>query len=771
MKPSRIAVLSASICFALSLASSAPRLLAEDAESAPAASLGWAFQPLRNLAPPRVRSELRVRTPVDAFVLARLEAAGLDLSPEADRATLIRRVTLDLTGLPPTPAEVASFVADSADDAYDRLVDRLLASPRYGERWGRHWLDLVRYAESDGYKSDRYRPDAWRYRDWVIDAFNRDMPYDRFLAAQLAADQIAPDDGELAVATGFLRHWPLEDNGRLLPEMWQTVLAEVTDVTGSAFLGLTLGCARCHDHKFDPISQRDYFGLQAFFATMAPRNDLLVGSPKILAEYEEQKREWEAATSDVRRRLEALEEPHRRGAEIAKSRKFPLEVQRIATLDPNERTVRERQIMMIGGHELHPSEKDMLARMPKDVKVQWEALRKELAQFDDLKPASLPRARGIRELDGQPPPVVVPDDSTGDPISPRFLPAVRAGGRPATGAVASTSLTADAPERAPPARQDTDASYPRGRRAALADWITGDASHLSARVMVNRLWQHHFARGIVETPSDFGKQGGAPTHPDLLDWLARQFIESGWSIKEMHRVMVRSSTYRQQPLRSATDGRLERDPENRLLSRRTPSRVEAEVLRDSILATSGELALGMRGASVFPVLPKGISERYAWKPTDDSAAQSRRSVYLAVKRNMKLPLLDSFDLPDNHFSCAQRAETTTPSQALLLLNGDWMLERAQRFAGRLLRESEVDPGALVDRAYSIAFGRKPNARERDAGTRFLREQSKIVAERLEREEPVARPVNGPADVETAFGVALVDYCHALWNVSEFVYVD
>ena len=716
----------------------------------------WAYQKPTSPTVPPVDATgadpgVRARNPIDAFVLARLSGVGLALAPQADRRTLIRRATIDLHGLPPTPREVANFVADARPDAYGRLLDRLLASPRYGERWARHWLDLARYAESDGYKSDRPRRGAWHYRDYVIRAFNADKPYDRFVREQLAGDELAPDDAEAAVATGFLRHWPLEDNGRQLPEMWQTILNEVTDVTGQVFLGLTVGCARCHDHKFDPIPQRDYYRLQAFFATMAPRDDILVGSPDELTSYFEKQRRWSEAASQARARLRDFEKPFLRGAALKKREKFPDEVQRIVAIPEARRSVREQQILRIGGAELHPSQKDMQGRMSTEDKDHWGELKKELAAFDALRPRGLPLARGIVTLLGAPPTTRIPDVPDAESLEPDFLSVLRS--------------TTDA-------RLAASVAGKSERRTALAVWLTSRENPLTARVMANRLWQHHFGRGLVATSEDFGVQGTPPSHPLLLDWLAGALVEDGWSLKRLHLLILHSHAYRQSTVgRDPERGRAV-DPDNRLWWRRTARRLDAEVLRDSILSTSGELNHRMYGEGVYPELPVDYITSYRWDATKDRAQRNRRSCYLAVRRNAHLPLLKTFDVPDTFASCARRTETTTPAQALVLLNSRWVLEEAQEFAGRLLRES--DSHETVDwirRAFELLYGRAPTREELDVSKRFLRDESAILGKRLDLGEPVALPPHVPTGVQRSTAAALVDFCHSLWNTNEFLYYD
>lgn len=707
----------------------------------------WAFRSVRSTTPPEMVSQGGVH-PVDAFVLARLERRGLSLSPEASRETLIRRLTIDLHGIPSLPEEVERFVADSRPDAYERLIDRLLASPRYGERWARHWLDLVRYSESDGFKTDAIRPFAWRYRDYVIRALNADKPYDRFITEQLAGDEITPVTGDALVATGFLRLWAWECNNRVLPLLWQRILNDVTDVTGQTFLGLTVACARCHDHKIDPISRKDYHALMAFFAGMGPHDDLPVGTTAEIDDYHRALRVWEDETRELRSEVESFKRPYFRQAQRDGAKKFPESVQRIVAKPPEERSDWEKQIMLIGGPELMVSQGELESVMPKDVREKWDALKERLAVFEKRRP-KFPLARGVRDMSASPPPTRISDDPSAMVVEPGVLPVL-----------GESAISVEALPRS------------SGRRTTLARWIASRANPLTSRVLVNRLWQHHFGRGLVATPSDFGLQVQPPTHPELLDWLSNEFVSRGWSLKSMHRLILTSATYRQSvshenPLGSSVD------PDNRLLWRQNMRRVEAEVLRDSVLATSGDLDFRMYGESVYPRLPEGLNAQYVWKPTAELAERDRRSVYLVVKRNMHLPLLKAFDVPDNHGSCARRQVTTTAPQALMLLNGQWTLKKARAFAGRLLTECAEggDYGRFViDRAYRLVYGRGPTARETKMAREFLDAQAAIIDERIAGES-VALPPRIPKGVEPAWAAALVDYCHSLWNTNEFIYVD
>ena len=667
----------------------------------------------------------KVRNPIDAFVLARLAAGKLTPVPEASRDTLIRRVYFDLIGLPPSPEEVAAFERDTAPDAYDRLVDRLLASPRHGERWAMFWLDLVRFAESDGFKADDVRPEAWRYRDYVIRAFNQDKPYDRFLHEQLAGDELFPGDAEALIATGLHRHAPYEYNAVNLEQKLQDMLNDVTDLTGSAFLGLTVGCARCHDHKFDPITQEDFYRLQAFFAGIRPA-DAPVARAEETARFREQLRAWEERTAELRKKMADLEEPARQKFTAKRKARFPKEYQDIYDLPDAQRTPRERQIADLVARQVDATGAEVAKSMKADLREQWQAMNKQMEQFNREKPA-VPQAMALADVGPVAPTthLLKRGDwrSKGKEVPPGFLSAI---------------------EDRFPAIPPPAAAQSSGRRGVLAQWLTKPDHPLTARVIANRLWQHHFGRGLVATASDFGLQGDPPTHPELLDWLARELIDQGWSLKHLHRLMVTSATYRQSSQWHA--GNAAADPENKLLWRMNRRRLEGESLRDAVLAVNGQLNLKTGGPSVFPELPSELGPTAGkWPVSKEAAERNRRSVYVFVKRNLRYPLFDVYDAPDSSESCARRHVSTNAPQALMLLNSKLVLDQAQAFAERVLREVGEDRERLTDRAFQLAFGRRPDQNEASRVRAFL---------------------EGPNLTE-----AVADLCHTLLNANEFLYVD
>ena len=584
---------------------------------------------------------------IDSFILASLHKAGLAPAPQASRRTLIRRVYYDLTGLPPQPEAVEQFVHDPAPDAWANLVDRLLNTPEYAERSAQHWLDVVRYAESDGYEYDTHRSDLWRYRDYVIRSFEQDKPYDQFLREQLAGDEMTGGsvNPELLSASSFNRLGPLRKNAGNQDAAYNRneLLVEMTNVIGSGFLGITLGCARCHDHKFDPIRQSDYYRMQAFFAT-TQQKDIPMYKP-------EEEAQWKKKKSAV-------------DAEIAKLQKL------LPQMDGPERAAVERQLQ-----------------------------QKELEL-----PEPLPALNVVHDEPGQFIPVHVlargNSDTPQEKVRPRVLGVMLAEG--------ASELADDTPKP----------------RLALANWITDPGNPLTARVMVNRIWQNHFSRGIVDTANDFGRMGSRPTHPELLDWLANQFVSGGFRLKPIHRMILLSRTY-QQDYRAATPAiARDKDPGNKLLWRFPRRRLDAEELRDSILSISGKYNPQKGGPSVIvPIEPELVNLIYKpsqWAVNPDTSQFYRRSIYLFEKRNLRLPFLEVFDSPDRLLSCARREASTHSPQALELMNGGFTHEMSEAFAQRLRSDAGSSAVRQVDRAYQLALGRPPTPVERSAALEFLK---------------------------------------------------
>ncbi len=644
----------------------------------------WAFKPVKKEPMPAVENLVAIRNDVDRFIGARLEKEQLTPSPEASRMVLIRRVTFDLIGLPPTPNEVEAFVGDKSPHAYERLVDQLLASPAYGERMARQWLDLVRYADSDGYRADDYRPDAWRFREYVVRSFNADKRYDRFVREQLAGDELSPNDPEAIIATGYLRHGMYEWNARDVRGQWDTILNDLTDTTGDVFLGMGIQCARCHDHKFDPILQRDYFRLRAFFAPVQP-GDRVAATQSEIAAHAEKLKTWEAQTAELRAQIAELEKPYLFKSETNAVMRFPDDIRAMIRKPVAERTPFENQLATLAWRQIIYDEERVDRTFKGDDKEKILSLRRELAKSNKDKPAPLPVALAAADVGPVAPAVFIPKKQSLGEIEPGFPTVVDPNPVKATTHPNST-----------------------GRRSALAEWLTRPENPLTARVVVNRAWQQHFGRGLAANTSDFGVLGEKPSHPELLDWLADWFVsEGGWSLKKLHRLLVTSAAYRRSSEHPATQAGRLKDPENRLLWRWQPRRMEAEQIRDAMLAVSGELEITNNVAGVTPDLP-------------------RRTIYTRFMRNTRDPMADVFDAPMWITSAASRDTTTTPVQSLLLANSALLRNRGRAFATRLEKASGSDPAAQIHLAYRLAFGREATTEEVSAAQKFLTRQATMA---------------------------------------------
>lgn len=639
----------------------------------------WAFQAVRDPAVPKEGAEWS-RNEIDRFIARQHAAHKVAPAKTASRRTLIRRVTFDLTGLPPTPKEVALFLGDSSPDAYPNLVGRLLASPRYGERQATFWLDLVRYAESDGYRADAYRPEVWRYRDYVIESFNSDKPYDVFVREQLAGDEINPGNQEAHTATMFLRHWIYEHNQRDVETQWEDILNDVTDVTSDVFLGMGIQCARCHDHKFDPILQRDYYRLQAFFTPLLPRESMGIGTLTQRAAYQKAYEAWALKTETIRSRLHEIERPvllkhaTREGFD-----KFVDEIKTMIRKRQKDRSAYERQIAEMAERQFDVEPEKLPERLKGATKKEWVKLQAELKKQPAPEPL-LQMKFVVSDAGPIGPPTVIPKKGISvEPGFPSILDPNPAHISPPPAALQST-----------------------GRRTALAKWITHSGNPLTPRVMVNRLWQQHFGRGLAANTSDFGNLGEKPTHPELLDWLATRFIKDGWSLKKMHWLIATSATYQQSSNNPAAE---KKDPANIWLARAPIRRLDAEQARDGLLTVSGELDLKAGGQGV------------------DGTKVSRRSVYIKIMRNKPDDVLHAFDAPDRISHIPQRNVTTTSTQSLMMMNSEWTRKRAAAFAQRLEKLHPQNTAKQVRAAYELAFGRTPTSTQLDAALEFL--QSKF----------------------------------------------
>ena len=728
----------------------------------PAQRSFWSFQPVKKSPIPTVKGPQWVKTPIDSFVLAKLEEAGIQPNAPADRLTLLRRATIDMTGLPPTQEEIQQFLSDKSANAWEKVVDRLLASPAYGERWARHWLDVARYADSNGFKADETRPNIWRYRDYVIDAFNTDKPYDLFIKEQIAGDELYPGDPDALVAMGFNRHWIDETNAAALFTRRQETLDDMTTATGEAFLGMTFGCARCHNHKFDPILQKDFYRLQAFFAnTSFGDGPLPPKDPAVRQKYEAQKAEWEAKTKGIRAEMNTILEPLRAAKLKSGSNTFEEEVKAAIMMDPAKRD--PFQAMMF--HTAEPrvtfdEEPDArtLRTLKGDSATRYADLKKQLAAFDSIKPAKLPEGQFMIDIGPQAPPTHVLRGGNfamqGEEVQPGFL-----------------SILDPTDARVTPLPNST------GRRTALAAWLTDPKNPLVARVMVNRIWHYNFGTGIVATPGDFGRMGSRPTHPELLDYLSASFVENGWSVKKLQRQILLSNTYQQSAELQAKAA--ETDPDNKLLWRWSRRRMEAEAIRDSMLFTSGLLNTKMGGPGVFPPVPAGtLSDLSAtaaaggWKTEKDVAQTNRRSVYIFVRRNLRYPMLQEFDSANTFESCDFRKNTVTPSQSLDLLNNDLILQWAQSLAGRVLNDSGLTPDAQIDRTFKLTYGRAPSAEEQKLAADFLAKQMPIMTQRLaDAKTKPPLPDKMPSGMDPARAAALVDLSQMLLDSNQFLYIN
>lgn len=739
----------------LVLLAAAPALLLAESSTSPFKPhhlRWWAIQKVAKPPVPKVANPGLVHNEIDAFLLSKLEAAGLTYNPPADKRTLLRRVTIDLTGLPPTPEEIQAFLADDSPEAYEKVVDRLLASPHYGERWARHWLDVARYADSEGFKSDETRPHIWRYRDYVIRSLNADKPYDRFVKEQIAGDELYPGDRDALIATGFNRHFPDESNAANIMNRRQELLNDITDTVASAFLGVTVGCARCHDHKFDPILQKDYYRLQAFFANVRIEDEMVLDSEEEQARWERQNRIWEEKTRDLRQEIASLLEPVRKAFYEERLARFPEEIQAVLTMPPAERNPYQWQMYYKAKPQVTFTEEQLAARLKGEAKERYRQLKERLAAFDSFKPPEKSLAQVMIDASAEAPKTFVLRggawDAPLEEVQPGFL----------------TILDPKPALIQKPAGMNTT-----GRRAALANWMANADNPLTARVAVNRVWHHHFGRGIVGTPADFGLMGERPTHRELLDYLAATFVEDGWSLKKLHRHIVLSRAYMQSSAPNEKAASV--DPDNKLLWRFQRRRLEGEVIRDAALATAGLLNLKMFGPGVFPPRPEGTANKGAWKTEEDPEEMNRRSVYVFVRRNARYPLFESFDMPDTHESCSRRQQTLSVSQSLALLNDEMVLEWARAMAGRVLNDAGLSPDAQIQRAFRLALGREADSNEMSIARKFLDRHATLLSARFASGESPLLPGNFPEGADRAQAVALVDLCHVLLNSNEFLYLD
>ncbi|MES2932362.1 MAG: DUF1549 and DUF1553 domain-containing protein [Pseudomonadota bacterium] len=751
--------------------------VSEPAKAAPAKLTAsaklWSWQPVQHPAEPAVKAKNWVRTPIDAYVLSKLEAKGIKPSPETDRAAFIRRATLDAWGVIPTTEEVKAFVADRSPDAYEKLVDRLLASPHYGERQARRWLDLARYADSTGFQNDQTRPNMWRYRDYVINAFNNDTPYNRFIQEQLAGDELWPNKQEALVATGFLAGYPDNYNSRDLVQRKYQITTDMTDTVGLAFLGSTVGCARCHNHKTDKITQKDYFQLQAFFANTSVSDKIPAEKGEQELQYEQAQAKYQDATKDIRNKQKAILDTVRdKGLTYHKERY--LTDSRESVFKPEsewnalDRWVNHRLASVSSDADiaaylrLSGEDKDNTEYVKENAEkwVQYKKLTADLKKFDNLKPASGTKTiSAVTELGHADSP---PTNLRFAGVHERPLEEVQ----PAF----PTALTDEKPNIVPTATSS-------GRRTALANWIASPSNPLTARVFVNRVWAQYFGHGIVETVSDFGRAGQKPSNPELLDYLADNFVKEGWSVKKLQRQILLSNVYRQSS--DYREDAFKQDPENKLLAIFPRKRLEAEEIRDSLLVASGQLVDKIGGPSVFPPVPSNLvagdsqfDGNPLWKVSKDTQDHNRRSIYVFVRRSIPYPLLESFDMANSQLVHSKRDVTTTPLQALTLFNSDVVFEWSQALAGKVISEAGGDESAQMDKLFQILFARNPDKTEKATLQAFLGSQENVIRDKVSNGKfavNIPTGIKGPHKLDPIRAAAFVDLVHTVANSNEFNY--
>ncbi len=686
----------------------------------------WAFRPVTDPRPPVSQLDRLAKNDIDRFLFAKMEAAGLEPVGPAEKRTLIRRLYYDVIGLPPSPAQVEAFVQDASPEAISKVIDDLLESPHYGEKWGRFWLDLVRYAETNSFERDNPKPNAWKYRDYVIDSFNRDKPYDQFLIEQLAGDELPQVTRDSVIATGYYRLNAWDDEPADQRQAFYDEMDDIVSTTGQVMLGMTIGCARCHDHKLDPMPQKDYYGFLAFMADLqsyAGRGDQMnsrwsqtdISSPEVIQAHAER----DAAVQKLEEEMRQIEQ----GAIL----KMKGEDQRKTEGAERKKVLREKL-------------KDFLSKEELD---HYQGLKNQL---EELRKRALPPREMVLSVNNcQMPPRVTPllirgnPATPGEPVEPRFL----------------SVLTDDAPQLP----TLTPGQKTAGRRLVLANWIASKENPLTARVMVNRIWQMHFGRGLVKSSSNFGLKGDLPTHPELLDWLTTRFIEGGFRIKPLHRLILQS--YAWQMSSRPTAAQLNVDPQNDLYSHFDMRRLTAEETRDGLLAVSGELNLAVGGPSVYTAMPKEVLAGQSvpgqgWGQSSPEE-QNRRSVYIHVKRSLLVPTLSSLDFPDPDGTCPIRFATTQPTQALTSLNSAFYNQQAKEFAERVradLQINELNDESLrqcVAQALTLTTNRPPTTAEVERGfglIQSLRDRGQVSAE-----------------------LALERFCLVAINLNEFLYLD
>jgi hypothetical protein len=672
----------------------------------------WSYQRIHRPAVPSVKD-------ASAIIFSKLEASGLPHASPASKAALIRRAYYDLTGLAPSPADVDAFIADDSPGAYERIIDRLLASPQYGEKWGRHWLDVVRFAETNSFERDGLKPNAWKYRDYVIEAFNKDKPYDQFIREQIAGDELEHPTPENIIATGFYRLGAWDDEPSDKAQARFDELDDIVTTVGQGFLGMTMNCCRCHDHKIDPIPQKDYYSLVALFNNITPYQNGRNIQTEIVPD--EKKKAHEEEVQSLARRKEDL---RKRVASFEDLVLPKLSEAEKADLDKP----RKRASLL---------EAKILAATNEDELRRYKELRLQLKELEERKESAYPEALSVKEIGSKPTPSFVLKrgnaSTPGEEVAPAFPEVLN-----------PPKVVLPPPK---PGQKTT------GLRTQLANWLTSPQNPLVARVIVNRLWEHHFGRGIVRSPNDFGFGGDKPTHPELLDYLATELVADGWHLKPIHKLIMMSAAY--QMSSTASEAGLAKDPQNDLFWRFDMRRLTAEEFRDSILQVTGRLNLKMGGPGIYPTIPPAILAGQSvpgqgWSTSNPQEA-ARRSVYIHIKRSLVVPILSAFDSADTDFSCPARFTTTQATQALMLLNSDMMNDEAKAFAARLKKEAGDSHESQVRLALRLALSRDPSQDEITRGLTFiqtLKTKHKATDE-----------------------IALNQFALLILNLNEFVYLD
>ncbi len=726
----------------------------EDMKIPEAARQYWAYQK-----PVRAKVPAGAEHPIDAFLRKAIADRGLKAAPRASKTTLLRRAYMDLTGLPPTAEEARAYLNDKSPRAWENLIEKLLASPHYGERWGRHWLDVARYADSNGYEHDFDRPNAWRYRDYVIQSFNRDTPYNIFLAEQLAGDELDWVTEDTLIATGFLRNYAKvgfreKDN----PQFRYEYLDDMIATLGRGVMATTVQCARCHNHKFDPIPQKDYYKFQAALFGYVEVDHPLV--PRQQAEqYRRQVEAVEARLIPLRDQIRELERPYRDVLLKQKYKRFPQNIQDAINTPEAQRTPGQVLLanQIIRTVNVSPAEIGRIMK-PEELTMRTR-LSADMAAIEKTRPKPVPVAMGITDGDYR----YTPDGAGDEPAPGKGIKSQVTGGSflhtgaeaykvppsyflhhgdvNSPGSEMKPGFLTVATSGNPAIEVPPPSGHTSGRRRALAEWLGSTENPLTARVIVNRIWAHHFGQGIVSTLDNFGKMGELPTHPELLDWLAVEFMHRGWSFKQMHRLLMTSEAY-QMSSQFVDEVNIGKDAANQYLWRFRQQRLEAEIVRDNVLAVSGSLNAKIGGPAVFPTIPQEVLAsmlKGIWKIQKEGPETWRRSVYVYRKRGLPFPFFEVFDLPDQNLTCGRRNVSTVPTQALTLLNNEFINEHAKRFATRV-RGLSSDKQEQITLAYELALTRAPSDEERGLGLKFLETNS------------------------------LEDFANVLFNLSEFVYI-